>query len=80
MTTASGVTGPADVAALASMEKQLAETLVRTAGELSHSQYLDDEQRGEIYAILQALRLDTDAHHAEVAMLGTYISERPPDA
>ena len=75
-----GVTGHDDVAALAGMERQLAETLVRTAGEVSHIQCLDNEQRAEIYAILQALKLDTEAHHSLASMLSTYISERPADA
>ncbi len=58
-----------DVSLLAGIEHQLAAVLVETADEVKHVECFDDEQRAEVYAILQALRIDTEAHRAMVELL-----------
>ena len=58
-----------DVSALTGIEHQLASVLIETADEIKHVECFDDEQRAEVYAILQALRDDTEAHRAMVDLL-----------
>ena len=58
-----------DVSALRSVEEQLAATLAETAEEFAHVECLDTEQRAEIYAILEMLKVDTDAHRALIDVL-----------
>ena len=65
---------PSDVSALSGIEHQLASTLVATAEEFRRAECFDDEQRAEIYAILQALRDDTEAHRAMIDLLARQLS------
>ena len=58
-----------EVSTLAGIEHQLASALTQTADEIKHAECFDDEQRAEVYAILQALRHDTEAHRAMVDLL-----------
>jgi nitrate reductase assembly molybdenum cofactor insertion protein NarJ len=64
---------PSDVSALPSIEHQLASTLVETAEEIRYVECFDDEQRAEVYAILEALRGDTEAHRAMVDLLARQV-------
>jgi hypothetical protein len=63
------------VSALAGIEHQLATALTATADEVKHAECFDDEQRAEVYAILQALRDDTEAHRATVDLLARQLNE-----
>lgn len=69
--------GQFDIAALKHLEEQLALQLDQTAHEIEHMDCFDDEQRAEIYTILQALREDSQAHrHAVAAWAGQWVSDR----
>jgi len=77
MTTAQ--TTPPDLTALARLEENLADQLVKIQYELDHTDCFDDEQRAEIYTIVQALRDDTQAHIrflAQAQSAGHYASAR----
>ena len=63
------IESPSDVSALSGIEHQLASALMETAEEFRRAECFDDEQRAEVYAILEALRGDTDAHRAMVDLL-----------
>jgi len=54
--------GSTAVSDLKKLEDELAAMLARTAGEVDHAECFDQEQRAEVYAILSALRADTQAH------------------
>lgn len=56
------------------LEEELADALRRTAAEVAHAECLDEEQRAEVYSILDALRADTQVHRRVV---GTWVSDRP---
>ena len=71
---------PADVSAVAKLEDQLAADLYQTADEIAHAECFDDEQRSEIYTILEALKADTQAHRAAVKLLGHRITRGSGDA
>jgi len=58
-----------DAAVLAGLENGLAAALTQTAEEVKRVECFDDEQRAEVYAILQALRTDTEAHRGIVDLL-----------
>jgi chorismate synthase len=68
-----------DVSLLAGIEHQLAAALVETADEIKHVECFDDEQRAEVYAILQALRTDTEAHRAMVELLARQLKRGKGD-
>ena len=63
----------ADISNVMNMEQQLASALAKVSGELSHADFFDQEQRAEIYSILDALKVDTEAARAT---LGRWVSER----
>ena len=56
------------------LEEELSDALRRTAEEIAHAECLDEEQRAEVYTILETLRSDTRTHRSVV---GTWISDRP---
>ena len=56
------------------LEEDLSDAIQRTSEEISHAECLDEEQRAEVYTILEALRSDTQTHRRVV---GTWISDRP---
>jgi hypothetical protein len=64
-----------DVASVAGMERRLACSLSVAAKTIDHMDCFDDEQRSEIYSILQALRQDTAIH---CGMVGQWVSEKTP--
>ena len=77
MTTAQ--TTQPDLAALARLEEDLADQLAKIQYELDHTDCFDDEQRAEIYTIVQALRDDTKAHIqflVQAQQAGQYTSAR----
>jgi hypothetical protein len=44
------------------VEEKLAASLMKTKAIIAHAQCFDDEQRAEVYTILDALKSDCDAH------------------
>jgi len=58
--------------AMKALENGLAATLARTTQQIQHADCFDQEQRAEIYAILQALRTDTEAH----CIVAEFLTER----
>ena len=54
------------LSALAEVEDQLAAVLCETAGDVARSQCFDREQRAEVYAIIDAMRSDVEAHRQSV--------------
>lgn len=64
-----GTSAPSDLSAAADLEKKLASTLRQTTQEISRMEGLDDEQRAEVYAILETLTSDTKVHLAMAGML-----------
>ena len=72
------MTGPGSeisdrLSALAEVEEQLAAVLNETAGEVARSRCVDNEQRAEVYAILDAMRSDVEAHRQSV---GRWVNDR----
>lgn len=57
----------------AGIEDQLARTLAMAASEVAHSECFDSEQRSEVYAILDTLKADTQAH---IGVVGQWVSDR----
>jgi len=58
---------------VAAMERGLAAVLSETADDLARSECFDTEQRAEIYAILDTMRCDTQAHEQAV---GRWVNDR----
>lgn len=56
-------------------EDGIARTLTLTADELAHAECFDEEQRAEIYAILQAIKTDTETHRQAVELLAKRLSD-----
>lgn len=56
-------------AQLAGMEQQLSSTLKQMSGQVARLENLDQEQRAEVYAILRAIQMDTEAHQAAAGLL-----------
>lgn len=75
---------PADVhqtfQSLHGVESRIADHLRETADELAHAECFDEEQRAEIYAILQALQNDSENHRAMIELLGKKIAGGACDA
>lgn len=65
---------------LAGMEARIAESLDETADELAHAECFDQEQRAEIYAILQAIRTDATNHRAMIDLLAAKMVRGANDA
>lgn len=67
------------LSAMSDIEDVLATRLRETVDELAHADCLDEEQRAEVYAILQALRADSEIHRrlvsGVVSRLGEYVSD-----
>jgi|GEM_PF-1840559 len=69
-----------DVRAIAAMERRLASTLGRTRDEVSRADCFDSEQRAEVYAILEALQADTEAHKRTIKFLTPRLDGQAHDA
>lgn len=54
--------GPEDLSNIAKLEEELARVLGRAWRDVAHIEWPDEEQRAEIYTILQALRDDSRVH------------------
>jgi len=65
------------ISALAARENQLSEALSAAADEVSRVEFFDCEQRAEVYAILDSMKADTDAHRNVV---GRWVNDRTGQA
>ncbi len=62
-----------ELSAVANVENNLAISLTETAGEVARTECFDNEQRAEVYAILDAMKSDSEAHRQ---VLGCWVSDR----
>jgi len=72
MTTTDGTVSDR-LSALAEVEDRLAAALKETAGDVARSECFDTEQRAEVYAILDAMRSDSEVHRASI---GKWVNDR----
>jgi hypothetical protein len=72
--TGAGMYISTDPSGWADAESRIGDVLAQTAEELAHAECFDQEQRAEIYAILQALKTDTTNHRQIVELLAEKIS------
>lgn len=56
-------------AGLKQAESVIFQTITETTDELAHAECFDEEQRAEIYTILQAIRTDTETHRNTVELM-----------
>jgi len=61
------------ISALAARENELSEALSAAADEVARIESFDQEQRAEVYAILDSMKADTDAHRHVV---GRWVNDR----
>lgn len=61
---------------VAAAEQRLAAALDAAADEIAHVESFDPEQRAEVYAIISALRNETNQHQDQAAALaGRYVKD-----
>ncbi|HET6430101.1 MAG TPA: hypothetical protein VM389_15165 [Phycisphaerae bacterium] len=65
---------PADWQRLGKLQTDIQVRVRAAVGELGRMECLDEEERAEIHAILEAIRHDSESH---ARIIGTYISEAP---
>jgi hypothetical protein len=65
---------------LTGLEDQLAAMLSQTTSDISRSESLDDEQRAEIYEIVEALKAETFSHTVESKKLIKLLGKGHGDA
>lgn len=73
VTTMQGQLPEADFGGVIGLEDQLAAALSKATTHMARLEYMDDEQRAEIYTILQAMQTDTEAHRC---MVGQWVDDR----
>lgn len=64
----------------AGLEDQLRATLLAAADEVAHAECFDDEQRAEVYSILNALKNDSERHLRWVGQWAGKVKEEVADA
>ncbi|HDY64811.1 MAG TPA: hypothetical protein ENH84_01090 [Phycisphaerae bacterium] len=69
-----------DLSELVSVESKICNSLTETTDELARAECFDQEQRAEIYAILQAIKNDTDNHRQTIELLAKKLSKDIPNA
>lgn len=62
---------------MAQIESRLAAKLREAASEVAHTETFDQEQRAEIYTILQAMRQDTEIHEK---LVGRWVNDATGEA
>ena len=65
---------------LTSAESKIADSLASAADELAHSECFDHEQRAEIYAILGAIKTDTENHRQVIELVADKTAKGVGDA
>jgi hypothetical protein len=68
------------VRTLAGMESRLAVFVGQTRQDVAHAECFDDEQRAEVYAILEAIESDTNVHKKTIKFLEHRLLGEPTDA
>ena len=61
------------------IEEQLAVKIGETSKEVAHTECFDTEERAEVYTILEALKLGTEAHRTQVKLLAKRLREKTAD-
>ena len=69
-----------DLSEWANVESRISNSLTETTDELARAECFDQEQRAEIYAILQAIKNDTDNHRQMIELLAKKLSKDTPNA
>ncbi len=69
-----------DLSEWANVESKISNSLTETTDELARAECFDQEQRAEIYAILQAIKNDTDNHRQMIELLAKKLSKDTPNA
>jgi len=59
----------AGITRMESLQEGLAATISQTSDEIAHIESLDTEQRSEVYAIIEAIRGNSQAHQTMVGQL-----------
>ena len=65
---------------LTDAESKIANSLATAAEELSRSECFDNEQRAEIYAILGAIKTDTENHRRMIELTADKVAKGVGDA
>ena len=65
---------------LTDAESKIANSLAVAAEELAHSECFDNEQRAEIYAILGAIKTDTENHRRMIELTADKVAKGVGDA
>lgn len=73
--TGAGMYVAADPLGWADAESRIGDVLAQTSEELAHAECFNEEQRAEIYAILQAIKADTSNHQQIVELLARKLSQ-----
>ncbi len=68
------------ISEIASREDRLADALVKASDEVAHVECFDDEERSEIYTILQAIRSGTETHRTAIDLLARKLDRGVGDA
>ena len=63
---------PGAIDGIVGIEDQLAAALSKATSQIARLDFMDDEQRSEIYTILQAMQTDTQAHRC---LVGQWVSD-----
>ncbi|MFW6132475.1 MAG: hypothetical protein ACOC8F_01160 [Planctomycetota bacterium] len=66
-----------EIVRAAQLESRLREALAATVDEVARAECFDPEQRAEVYAILDSLRADSEAHNA---CIGQWVNDRTGEA
>lgn len=61
------------------IEEQLAVKIGETSNEVAHTECFDTEERAEVYSILEALKLGTEAHRTQVKLLAKRLRGKTAD-
>ena len=69
-----------DLTGLARLEETLAGALTDAADEVEHADCLDEEQRAEVYTILQTLKADIELHRGLLNLMVEQVGEYASDA
>jgi hypothetical protein len=65
---------------LTNAESNIADSLASTSEELAHAECFDHEQRAEIYAILGAIKTDTENHRRTIELVTNKVAKGVGDA
>ncbi len=78
--TGAGMYIPSDRTEWTAVESKISDVLAQTTNEMAHAECFDQEQRAEVYAILQAMKTDTANHRQMVELLAKNLCKGTCDA